>query len=399
MNSNLLERKLIWDPKIPIDFPETNNIQTDINCHMKEILIWKGKQLTYQYLQSITEIERDEIAKDLLNFFIKYDFMKYRQEETEIQRIWGQLKNANPLELKQMEDGIHIDNNHRMGDKIYKYFFPNILKIGSPKRKSVYECITNKEDLFHIIRNRIGNTLLYNTKGRPARQWPMTITPAMIIQGAKCSGYASMGSIFKPIVAKTVYTHHIKENQNILDYSCGFGTRLLGLMALGLPNVHYYGYEPNTETYKNLLNMVKYFNFSDNVHIKCAGSEEGGIKVPIHFAFSSPCYFNTEIYSIEDTQCYNKYPKYEDWLEKYWRQTVKHIKNQLVSDGIFAVNIGNKSNIKMKKIALDFKQIIEEEGFKLIKTWWMDTQKSHLSNKKQTKVITKPEGIYFYGIG
>ena len=84
-------------------------------------------------------------------------------------------------------------------------------------------------------------------------------------------------------------------------------------------------------------------------------------------------------------------------MEKYWRKTVKNIKNCLVSDGIFAVNIGNTSNERMQQLSNDFNDIILAEGFKLKDVWWMKTNKSHLSNKKITQEITKQEGIYFYG--
>jgi hypothetical protein len=393
-NPNLQERKLEWDPTIPIDFPETDRISNDINCNMLDLIVWNGNPLTYHYLKTLSEGQRDEIAKDLLNFFLKYDFMKYQQEPQSIERHWKKLCKSKTLKLNKNNE---LDNISRLGDKIYKYFFPNILKIRSGNRKSVYDSITNKETLFKIIRNRVGNTLLYNTKNRTPRQWPMNITPAMIIQGAKSSGVASMGSIFKPIVAKTIYSHHVQDNQNVLDYSCGFGTRLLGLMSCGFKNVHYYGYEPNTETYLGLQKMANYLEFNDRAHIECKGSEEISLDIPIHFAFSSPCYHNVEIYSDEETQCYNKYPDYNEWLEKYWRKTVKNIKNCLVSDGIFAVNIGNTSNERMQQLSNDFNDIILAEGFKLKDVWWMKTNKSHLSNKKITQEITKQEGIYFYG--
>jgi len=394
---NLQERKLPWDPNIPIDFPETDNISTPLNCNARETITWKGIKLTYQYLKTINETQRDEIAKDLLNFFIKYDFQKYRQDKKLLDTNWKSLKDALPLDIKNKGQEKHIDNGSNTGNKIYKQFFPNILKIRTQKRASVYECVTDKESLFEIIRNRVGNTLLYNTKGRPARQWPMTITPAMIIQGAKASGISAMGSIFKPLVAKTIYSHYVKDGQNVLDYSCGFGTRLLGLMSLE-KDINYYGYEPNIETYNNIIKMAEYFNFSDKVHIECKGSENGTIKVPIHFAFSSPCYYNSEIYSDEESQCYNRYKDYNIWLENYWRQTIKHIKNILEKDGTFAINIGNNSNNFMKKITKDIMEINEAEGFKLKDVWWMDTHCSHLSNKKQAKILEKPEGIYFYGI-
>jgi hypothetical protein len=298
--------------------------------------------------------------------------------------------------LKKAHVGIKnktVSNTSASGTKIYKYFFPNILKVSTDGKISVYDAITNKKILFRIIRNRIGNTLLYNTKRREARQWPMSIRPAQILQGAKCSGEASIGSIFKPIVAKSIYDRWVKKGDNVLDYSCGFGTRLLGLMSLNRNN-KYFGVEPNTETYNGLIRMSKYFGF--NVDIRKMGSEDMRFKDRMNFVFSSPPYYNFERYSGEKSQCYNRFNSYEIWLEKYWRKTVKNIKRMMAKDGIFAVNIGNGANDFMKKIDLDLNRIIVEEGFILRDTWHMKTSRSHLTNKKKSGVVTKPEGIYFY---
>jgi len=391
--SNLMNRKLIWDNSIPIDFPLTDNISNARNCVMDGLIVWKGNKLDYKYLKSVDEKVRDEIAKDLLNYFLDYDFSKFNIEKKNIDRDWASLCTA-PVSIKEIDGEKQISNMASTGNKIYKYFFPNILKISTDNKISVYDALRDKKILFDIIRNRVGNTLLYNNKGKEARQWPMSISARQMIQGAKCSGLASIGSIFKPVVAKTIYNYWVKPGDIVYDYSCGFGGRLLGLKCLNHNN-RYIGAEPNTETYNNLKAMTNYFKW-DGVEIINMGSEDIELN-NINFAFSSPCYFDKERYCSEGSQCYIRYGQYDEWLEEYWRKTVKNIKKMLVKGGIFGVNIGNDSNDFMRKIAEDFKGVIEQEGFGLKEVWWMRTARSHLSNKKKSQILTKPEGIYFYG--
>ena len=82
-------------------------------------------------------------------------------------------------------------------------------------------------------------------------------------------------------------------------------------------------------------------------------------------AFSSPPYFDLEEYSRSDPagQSIDKYPNYSDWLEKYFRATVKNIKKYLVPNGHFLMNI---KDIKNHSLYEDCKSIIEEEGFTLV---------------------------------
>ena len=133
-----------------------------------------------------------------------------------------------------------------------------------------------------------------------------------------------------------------------------------------------------------------------DARVFCKGSEDLILNEKIDFAFSSPPYFNHEIYIDEGTQSCNKYPEYKDWLEGYWRKTVQNIKTMMKQDAIFGINIGNNSNGFMKQIAKDCTDIIESEGFILTDIWYMATSISHLSTKNANSAKLEP--IYFYAL-
>lgn len=127
--------------------------------------------------------------------------------------------------------------------------------------------------------------------------------------------------------------------------NCGFGGRLLGALS-SKKNFKYVGTDPNTETMYHLHQLGDYIEMvtgrEDSYELHCCGSEDfKGPAESVDFAFSSPPYFDLEVYSDEPTQCYNKFPKLEDWLEGYVRQTIKNIYHMLKPGACYAVNIAD----------------------------------------------------------
>ena len=356
-----------------------NIIYNSISAHPTEILIWKGKPLIKENILDLTEPEVEQLKCALVQYIQSCNFLEHNYRINELHKDFLNLS------LGEIQhNGDTITNISSVGNKIYKYFFPNMLKVKGGYKPSVVEALLDREILNKILDNRLSKNVLPYYSGN--------ITKNMIVQGAKASGYAFGTSQFKPLIAKYIYNEYVKDGYNVLDYSCGFGGRLLGLMATN-KKAKYFGYEPNLETYSGLIKMSEFFDFP--IDIKQCGSEAGTFDEKMDFIFSSPPYFNTELYSDEITQSYNKYPVYDEWLEKYWKQTVTNIKFMLNRNSVFAINVGNDGNKKMKKIDHDMNTIILEEGFDLIRTMTITTPMSHLANKTG-QYQTKNEYVYFY---
>lgn len=372
-NHNLKGRKKKWIGGI--DFPRTKNIDTGLGCDLDAIISWCGSDLTARYLKTLDEDQRDDIAKDLLNFFIEYDFSKLNYSKLVIDNDIANLKNNDFVLLNKT-----IVANLNYGLRACKTYFPHLLKTESGKT-SIYDAVNNREKLFKIIRNRVGNTHL---SGKEKRQTPFNITPAMILQGAKTSGIASRGSIFKPLLAKKIYSEWVKDGDVVYDYSAGFGGRLLGFFAAG-KKAKYIGIDVEPKTYMGLIKMAKDFNIDAEIYN--AASENFIIPCKINFAFSSPPYFKHEKYSSNPDQSANKYNTYLDWIDNYWRKTLENIKNNLFDDGVFAVNVGNLNNQKMKELHDDMLEVIRQQGFAQIDTWSIQT--SAFNYRKNAGVRTE----------
>ncbi len=150
-------------------------------------------------------------------------------------------------------------------------------------------------------------------------------------------------------------------SKNYLDFSCGWGVRLTSAMV---KNKNYFGLDPNYKLVDKLQEMEKDYKSvvqtSSTVQILPQGSEvfESKWEGTMDLAFSSPPYFNLEEYKVGDQSINNR--TYEQWLEEYWRPTVKNIKKYLKDDGIMMLNIKNFNKMNLLD---NMKRISIQEGF------------------------------------
>lgn len=199
--------------------------------------------------------------------------------------------------------------------------------------------------------------------------------PTSVEGGLRLVGSAP--SNFRPMNAKAVYERFCPKGGTIYDFCSGFGGRMLGALS-SKNNYRYVGTDPCTETMYHLHQLGEYIEMvtgrEDSYELHCCGSEDfRGKPNSIDFAFSSPPYFNLEVYSDESTQCYNKFPKLEEWLEGYVRQTIKNIYNMLKPGCFYAVNIADFKVGNGGEVAYvdEWKHISAEEGMPLFDTVYL----------------------------
>lgn len=222
-------------------------------------------------------------------------------------------------------------------------------------------------------------------------------TPSSIYCGIRQVG--TMPSNFLPMNAKAIYEKYCPENGIIFDYAAGFGGRLTGALT-SKKNFRYVACEPNSKTYANLnrmgLEIEKVTGRKGSFKIYKIGSEDFRANLEIFdFAFSSPPYFDLEIYSKEPTQCYNRYPNIYDWLDKYVKVTIENIYYMLKHDRYYAVNIADfeYGNRIMNYVDM-WKDYSIKAGFKYYETLYLKIS-SHGGNGNR-KFSGKTERIMVF---
>lgn len=240
------------------------------------------------------------------------------------------------IAYKAFWNGNVVSCGSGVGTTLCKFLFPNLQDTPSKHdlnkegARSIFEKFHNETFLKRAIQ------FCYSYKnGCPV--------PTAVEGGLRLVGSAP--SNFRPMNAKAIYERFCPAGGTILDMCCGFGGRLLGALS-STKNFRYVGTDPNTETMYHLHQLAEYIEQvtgrSESYELHCCGSEDFcGPENSIDFAFTSPPYFDLEVYSDEPTQCYNKFPNLDDWLEGYVRQTIKNTVYMLKPGACYAVNIAD----------------------------------------------------------
>lgn len=124
-----------------------------------------------------------------------------------------------------------------------------------------------------------------------------------------------------------------------LDISVGWGDRMIGALA---SNVDYYlGYDPNTML-KRGHNLIKnIFDPTNKCKILYEPFEIANINENFDIVFSSPPFFIYENYSTDPNQSVEKYPKFNDWLNKFLFISLSKAFNALISGGHMIIHMNN----------------------------------------------------------
>lgn len=317
-------------------------------------------------------------------------FIKKRVDFVPLDYDWYRdnvFKKFSNLELKkQLECFINQDYDlSKINDKGFRYnkiinqFLEEVI-YSARKSKCKYSPCDSLEDdnlLLHILE-------YIKKKPKFFADSSCVINLKRFYSGA-CK-FAPKVANFSPNTAAKIYeTLCPKENANIYDYSCGFGARLLGAIGSKF-NYHYFGTDPNERLCVQLNKMGEwFFNNCDKkstFKVYCQGSEEfiPELEHKIDLAFSSPPYFDLEVYTDDDRQCENKYKdNYSLWVELYVKPTIQNIKRYLKEDGTFALNIKNGTYGGYEHLLDDWTKCAEDEGFEIVDELTMHHQSARIA--------------------
>lgn len=146
---------------------------------------------------------------------------------------------------------------------------------------------------------------------------------------------------FPPNVARGIYNKF--ESKRVLDFCAGYGGRLVGFWQSNAKE--YIGIDPNTEIeYHKIISWMKDNDSRDKiVSIISKPAEDVDFKKLGKFdtVFTSPPYFNLEIYSEDDNQSCNRYETYNLWKNKFLFCVLDKVIPQIEIGGYLAINIKN----------------------------------------------------------
>lgn len=179
---------------------------------------------------------------------------------------------------------------------------------------------------------------------------------------------------FPPMLVRQILKEFIKPGEILLDYSMGFGGRLLGAMTDGY---QYIGFDTNKQTVIENFKLAEaiYFALSEYstiyepvlINESSVNIGENMTEKSVDLAFSCPPYYSMEIYSSDERDSVNSTLTYSQWLKDYVGKTCKAIYKVLKSGKYFLTYIGNVSPHGMDlNLCDDWIKMAEQNGFTLI---------------------------------
>lgn len=362
------------------------------------------KELTAEYIWSLQGADREQLVNSVFEQYRKAGFKSVinslQLSNQDLEDEWNSLQKG--ALLNEPVNG-EIVNSCSTGTNVLKHFCSGLFYAAKGSAKSSMSCeevFNDDAKLLSVLQNRMG----YKSSKEDGKERPyvFAMSNKMLLQGMRSSGMGYMTSTFKPAVARTIYRHMLGTDgpAKVFDFSAGWGARALG--AGTMTGIEYYAIDPLTADSVN--NLIKHYGIAGNVYKGCSEDEssyeeiiKAGFQNTFKVAWSSPPYFNLEVYSNEPTQSINRFPEYDNWLNLYWSKTVKNVKDYILApDGSFGFTMVDK--IKKLDIAVDMVKCCEAQGFSLKEKIPLSVSRSHLSKKATTKIVKKyTEHLYVFG--
>lgn len=344
--------------------------------------------LETDYTQSIVIQAISSIA---IADVITYPFKKYFMKEPKI--LFEELRKREP---------VLSDEEFLIQTSLETQLFPLNFREGYTTVNADYDLdiitdyFTEEQRLSARIRNSTETPLDY---------WksPQNIIPIKEVLDAKedVNSYALREALydsklectsFKVTLARDVM--QILEAKKVLDFSAGWGDRLIGALSLG---IEYTGYDPNKALEKGHKEIISTLAPDAKVKINYEPFEKSNLKYEtFDLIFTSPPYFDYEVYTNTPGQSIRSYPKFNEWLEKFLFTSLCKAWKHLEIDGYLALHLNDVSGIKMTEITNLFVQCLpgahyegviaarESDTGKHRPTWvWRKSRKNESAEAKQ----------------
>ena len=189
---------------------------------------------------------------------------------------------------------------------------------------------------------------------------------------------------FALLLPKHSTERYSSPGRKVLDFSAGYGGRLLGCIAAGCDYVG----SPCAQQIEGLERMVAALTqlglVSSSVQLRQLCAEDAMQKKMMTVSpmiFTSPPYFDLEKYSGKSTQSYVRYPDYELWRDRFLNKVIEQ-SNQILQPGghlILNVNDVDRAPIATDTVAFAHRWFDLQATYSL-RLSLLPYNRSHLTN-------------------
>ncbi len=304
------------------------------------------EQLPFDDLLGDDELEEEE-TKPFLNIFSK------EQLKEEIKKNFPNFKTTQEIingiidiPLAMHEFNRLCSGKQNVGSNISLLFNPHRFETKVAGQKlSVSEAFITK---YRGLLSSLSQWLSKHNEIVPQKDY---------IKEAKVGTGVQIVHEFRPALARDIYLDYCKKGTKVLDPCAGWGGRMIGFYSTLLGG-EYFATDPSTKTFEG-LNKLNVFlssaNFEEPPKITLENKPFEDLELQAgyyDFAFTSPPYFDTELYSNEETQAHVRYSTLEDFNQKFLTELIKKTMQALKPEGKFLLNIGG-SKYRFDDVVID----------------------------------------------
>lgn len=216
-----------------------------------------------------------------------------------------------------------------VGLRLANYYHPQIWHARSHgHRRSAYEYFHDDNHLYRML-------------ARAPRFWPnrRCWAPQAVRNLVRIYAGGRVAN-FRPVVARQIVAEFSREGDTVLDFSSGYGGRFLACASL---NRRYIGIDPAAKQIQGARAMWRDLRRLIAVDAQfLQGCAEDVLPEQqtrsVDLIFSSPPFFNLEIYSDEPTQSSHRYRTYSLWRTAFLRAVIDESRRVLRRGGVFAMH-------------------------------------------------------------
>lgn len=307
-------------------------------------------------------------------------------------------------------DGYAVFGGNKWGNVINNWFperYKTVIIRGN-SRKQIDDIVTvqnqfddkNKEFFHRKMLQKVKNDAMYYYGNKKVdgklittqkSEDPKTTLTAGLSQIMNIGMGLQLAANFPPIISKWIYTYYLSEfdedELNVYDPCMGWGGRIAGLIGTQThkryinKKIRLIGTDVNTDTHdrfrmfvsfwKRYVHTTENFNFSkytvpqENMNTVGEFNKMSGTG---HLVFTSPPYFNRELYSRDDNQSSIKFSQYNSWSDGFLKPMIKNAYNFLKVGGYLMMNVSNiYEGRKVYTIQDDTIEICNSLGMELVR--------------------------------
>jgi len=318
----------------------------------------------YKKGRDITKYSKQEIINLIKKEKLPFPYMKYRYTYEQVESMFNDLQNYTAVYKNIPYQIINLKNNNFFKKKENMYYKKKyVLMVKNSKDYLKYGLLSdyfNEECRIKCKR--------YDEKYSPYELWikyPDKIIKTCINKFNKIDLLSLRETIyltskectsFRPTIIVSII--NLFNSKYILDFSSGWGDRLIGALASKV--ISYCGVDPNPCLHPNYNKIINKFNKDTNVKLIQAPFQTAKIpNAPYDLVFTSPPYFILEKYTDHIDQSIEKYKNLDDWFNNFLMVSLDKAWLYLQVEGHMVIIINNIKNYP------DFIQRMIEEKNKI----------------------------------